>query len=104
VWAQQGFADRSATPCHPCRVCVLQAVACTCVRVLCVPRLLLVCVPFGGCWAWGASHHTTPAAPMSSSSAATPSPTCMRDFKVTMLLGKGSFGSVYKCKRRSDGF
>lgn len=28
----------------------------------------------------------------------------MKDFKVTMALGKGSYGSVYKCKRRSDGF
>ena len=28
----------------------------------------------------------------------------MKDFKVMQLLGKGSFGSVYKCKRLADGF
>lgn len=27
----------------------------------------------------------------------------MKEFKVEMLLGKGSYGAVYKCKRKRDG-
>eukprot|EP01138_Halocafeteria_seosinensis_P016381 gb/GECG01016712.1/.p1 GENE.gb/GECG01016712.1/~~gb/GECG01016712.1/.p1 ORF type:complete len:434 (+),score=43.15 gb/GECG01016712.1/:1-1302(+) len=28
----------------------------------------------------------------------------MKDFRVLQMLGKGSYGSVYKCKRNSDGY
>jgi len=27
----------------------------------------------------------------------------MKEFDVKMMLGKGSYGSVYKCTRKSDG-
>ncbi len=27
----------------------------------------------------------------------------MKEFDVKQLLGKGSYGSVFKCKRKSDG-
>lgn len=27
----------------------------------------------------------------------------MKDFKVLQMLGKGSYGAVYKCQRKQDG-
>jgi serine/threonine protein kinase len=27
----------------------------------------------------------------------------MKEFEVKEMLGKGSYGAVYKCKRKSDG-